>query len=188
MSTQLFEGQQQITRGDEMALPRYRRGTDGERGRSRDRVRHTQTEEDVLIPPPSQPAQALSAALARRRLGVPRPQPPTGSLGSLQPRSPRQIAAERAARFGRTGGPPVRHDLDDYAQTGLAAYRPPHAVRNPMGWIEVDGDVGSHSGASLEFASSIAHLHVRFRRSVPRPAGALHDVHCLVSSMSPSRV
>ena len=188
MSTQLFEGQQQIMRGDEMVLPRYRRGTDVERCRDRDRdrdtVRHTHTREDVLIPPASHPTQALSAALARRPFRGPRPQPPTaptGSLGSLHLRSPRQIATERAARVGSTGGPPVRHNLDDYAQTGLAAYRPPHAVRNPMGWIEVDDDVVSLSGSAS--TSSIAHLHVRFRRSAPRPAGALHDLHCRSMSL-----
>lgn len=180
-----------------MAFPRFRRAKDSRRTIG--------VIKDIRVPEPADPVEALSAAMALRPLATPQPQPPalslisassqslgiscssSQSLGRLQPwvpKSPKQIATERAARFGcrlSTFSAPVQPNLDNYAQTGLRMYRPPRVARNSMGWIDV-GDVGNPSLDAILDPSSMIHLHVHFSHSgTPRPAGALLDVcYCMV--------
>ncbi len=162
MSTQLFEGHAKITRGvDAVALPRYSSASDRKRFRTaiaRDLLPHEQA-----VPPPVPGREALSAAMALRPLSAPRPQPPP-------------TISEWSGQFGKRlpapGQSTVRRNLDDYAQTGLAAYRPRRVVRNPMGWIEVASVGGSGSHASLVPGSTAHVVHVRFNHSGShRPVG-----------------
>ena len=157
MSTQLFEGHAKITRGvDAVALPRYSSASDRKRSLGEARVVST-------VPPPVPGREALSAAMALRPLSAPRPQPPP-------------TISEWSGQFGKRlpapGQSTVRRNLDDYAQTGLAAYRPRRVVRNPMGWIEVASVGGSGSHASLVPGSTAHVVHVRFNHSGShRPVG-----------------
>lgn len=195
MSTQLFEGQELVARSDALAFPRYRWADD--------RKRTIGVISDRILPRPAEPKAALAEAMARRPLTAPRPQPPAHSLiaassqslglscssarslGRHQlglPKSHRQTAMERAARWGSrlpTSGAAARPNLDDYAHTGLRAYRPRHVLRNSLGWIETDAAAQSGEGWESPTPRPTAHLHVRFSNSsgTPRPPGAHASTH-----------
>jgi|EP01043_Picozoa_sp_COSAG02_P032232 hypothetical protein len=161
MSTLLFEGHQEITRGDAVAFPKYRSASDRKRssgvagGSIRDQVR-------VPVPPVVPARDALSAAMALRPVSAPRPLPPPAAT---------EWSGRLDARL-TIPDQPVRRNLDDYALTGLSTYRPPGVIRNPMGWIDVDGAGGSASSSTSDTSSTGHVMHVRFSHSgSPRPVG-----------------
>lgn len=106
---------------------------------ARDRGRERGRERQSLWPSASQIAADTPAAAARR------------------------LAMERATRFGarRVYKTP---NIEDYAQTGLRAYRPANAARNKLGWVE--------SRAGAESVQSTAQILVRVPGAAARPLSA----------------
>ncbi len=93
---------------------------------------------------------------------------PTASqvLGNTPAAAARQLATERAARFGahrvcRASTP----NMDDYARTGLRAYRPPNVIRNKLGWVESRAN-------GREGVRSTAQILVRLPGAAARPQSA----------------
>lgn len=133
---------------------------------------------------PARPAaDRLTAAVAMRpasareqRSARPPISPSSKSLGlrssnssrvgaSTAAAAARQLAMERAARFGaRRVCRSTTPSVEDYAQTGLRAYRPPEVVRNTLGWIETSADA--------ESAQTTAEVLVCFPTTGARPQAA----------------
>ena len=71
---------------------------------------------------------------------------PSPSLfdGNTSAAAARRLATERAARFGvrrvHVHGDSALSSVEDYAKTGLRAYRPANVTRNKFGWFEIVGE------------------------------------------------